>query len=115
MKTIIALLSTGKGTWTEVINILKSEEWDKIFIVTNDFGKDKFSFPNMELIICDFNKPINEIRDSITEKLKGIPETEIAVNISSGTGKEHTALISAILKAGLGPRFVYYEELLREA
>lgn len=115
MKTIIALLSTGKGTWTEVLNILKSEEWDKIFIVTNDFGKEKFSFPNTEFIICDFNNSIKEIRNSITEKLKGIPETEVAINISSGTGKEHTALISAVLKAGLGPRLVYYDEVLKEA
>jgi len=115
MKVIIALLSTGKGTWTEVINILKSEEWNKIFIITNDFGKEKFSFPNVEFIICDFNNSIDEIRASITEKLKGIPETEVAVNISSGTGKEHTALISAVLKAGLGPRLVYHDEVLREA
>ena len=40
MKTLIALISTGKGTWGHVGRLI-SEDWDKIIIVTNDFGRRK--------------------------------------------------------------------------
>ena len=36
---LIALLSTGKGTWEQVAGLIKQGEWDNIIILGNDFAK----------------------------------------------------------------------------
>ena len=46
-------------------------------------------------------KALNE--GGLSEKIVG---TEVALNMISGTGKEHMALLSAVLKSGLGVRIV---------
>ena len=50
---------------------------------------------------------LKELRNAIGQGLKDkISDTEVAVNVISGTGKEHMAIISAILKMGLGIRLI---------
>jgi hypothetical protein len=112
MTSLIACLSTGKGTWVEVISLIKCHEWDKIFIITNDFGKEHFHIDKpVEIIIIDSAKPIPYLVEDIRRMLFGkINDLEVAVNIVSGSGKEHMALISAILKLGLAIRYVYSEK-----
>ena len=41
MTELIAFLSTGKGTWANVSGLIKGESWDKVYLLTNDFGKEK--------------------------------------------------------------------------
>lgn len=108
MKILIACLSTGKGTWGHVNKIIQDGNFDRIILLTNDYGKENFTKnEKTELIPLNFNIGIKELRDEIKNILKEkIKEPEIAVNIVSGTGKEHTALISALLKLGLGMRFM---------
>lgn len=104
---LIAILSSGKGTWGHVSRLIQDGEWEKVFLITNEFGKENFSTEKPhEFILVDMRQGLEELRNQITESLKGkIQDTEVAVNIVSGTGKEHIALISAILKLGLGLRF----------
>ena len=111
MTTLIALLSTGKGTWSEVMKLMNQADFEKIILVTNNFGKERFSHSKpFELIVVDFNQPIKHlievIRKSLSEKIDNPLATEVALNLSSGNGKEHMALLSAVLKAGLGLRLV---------
>jgi len=50
---------------------------------------------------------LEEMRDSVIAGLKGkIKGTEVAINLVSGIGKEHMAIISAVLKLGVGVRFM---------
>ena len=37
---LIALLSTGKGTWGQVSGLMTHGEWDKIILLGSDFSKD---------------------------------------------------------------------------
>ncbi len=107
MTSLIACLSTGKGTWGHVSRIIEDEKWDKVFLITNEFGKENFQqTKNTELIIIDSNKGLKELQKDIIEQLKDKVEGEVALNIVSGTGKEHMALLSALLKLGLGIRFI---------
>ena len=47
-----------------------------------------------------------EMKEEIQKKLKGkIKGTEVALSIASGEGKEHMALISALLNLPVGIRF----------
>lgn len=111
MTTLIASLSTGKGTWMKVIEILKLQNWERIFLITNDFGKEKFTFDReIEFIVINDRANAKEMMQEIQNKLKGkISDFEIAVNIDSGTGKEHMAIISALIQLGLSIRFVTAE------
>ena len=109
MTQLIACLSTGKGTWKEVTSLINSENWDSIFLITNDFGKEKFTSMSKktEMIVFNFDQDLKQLRDEIKLKLKPkIRGTEVAVNFVSGSGKEHMALVSALLQLGVGIRFV---------
>ncbi|MBD3203064.1 hypothetical protein GF327_02120 [Candidatus Woesearchaeota archaeon] len=112
MTYLIACLSTGKGTWGHVSRLIKSEDWEKVFLITNEFGKERFS-PDKDtrLVLVPNKLHINKMVELIKEQLKNqIDDTQVAVNFVSGTGKEHMALVSALLKMGLALRFVYMDD-----
>ena len=103
---LIALLSTGKGTWAQVAGLMKQGEWDNIIIIGSDFAREFENDKKFEFIQANLNNRLVEIRDEIKEKLKGkIQGTEVALSIASGDGKEHMALISALLSIPAGIRF----------
>ncbi|MGV8162609.1 MAG: hypothetical protein ACP5N2_04730 [Candidatus Nanoarchaeia archaeon] len=108
MTCLIACLTTGKGTWSTVNDLMNSEAWEKTFLITNDFGKEKFTSKKpFEFIMINPDSSLQEIKNNITLQLKGkIKDLEVAVNLSSGSGKEHMALLSAILSLGYGLRIV---------
>ncbi|MBI4153225.1 hypothetical protein HY497_01765 [Candidatus Woesearchaeota archaeon] len=106
MTEIIAVLGSGKGTWAEVAALIKSKPWERVFLVTDDFGKEKFT-ADAEFIVIDARRSILELRDEIHQKLSGkIKGLEIALNMSSGSGKEHMALVGALMRLGVGFRIV---------
>jgi hypothetical protein len=94
------------------LRLIKEESWGNVFLITNEFGKEKFKAEdNVQLIVVDFKKPVFELIKDIKEQLKGrIKGMEVAVNLISGTGKEHMAIMSALLKLGLAIRFVAISE-----
>ncbi|MEM4244693.1 MAG: hypothetical protein QW404_02730 [Candidatus Nanoarchaeia archaeon] len=106
MAELIACLSTGKGTWGHVSRIIQESDWEKVILITNEFGKENFTSEKpTEIIVIDSNKGIKEIRDELVEKLRGqIKGLEVGLNIISGSGKEHMAIIGALLKLGVGIR-----------
>ncbi len=107
MTSLVACLGAWKGTWAEVRKLIESESWDKVFLITNSFGKERFAAANAEFIIVDDFQPPQAIAAVIISQLKGkILDTEVALNISSGTGNVHMAILSALLKLGLGIRLV---------
>lgn len=104
---LVALLSSGKGTWAQVSGLIKYGEWDKIILIGGDFAKDFTSEKNFEFIKVDLDKKLIELKKDILSKLKGkIDGTEVALSIASGDGKEHMSLISALLSMPTGIRFV---------
>jgi len=103
---LIALLSSGKGTWGQVAGLIKQGEWDNIILVGNDFAK-KFTCEKKHEFIEIQDNNIKEMKKEILEKLKNrIKGTEVALSIASGIGKEHMAVISALLSIPVGIRFV---------
>src|SRR3989338_3755831 len=108
MTELIACLSTGKGTWGHVSRMIQDGNYDRIFLITNDYGKENFSKDDKtELIALNLNQGLKELRDEIMNNLKGkIKDPEVGVNVISGTGREHMALVAALLKLGVGFRLV---------
>ncbi len=109
MPTLLACLSTGKGTWSEVTKIMQSQPWTKIFLITNQFGKDNFTVKdqNTSLIVVDPSQETSLLVEQIRKELNGkISDFEIALNFCSGSGKEHLALMEAVLELGLNFRLI---------
>ena len=108
MTSLIACLLSGKGTWAHVSKLIEEQEWDSIFLITNEFGVKNFQpKKKVNYILIDSNKFLSEIVKDIKSQLEGkINDLEVAVNLISGTGKEHMALISALTKLGLGIRLI---------
>ncbi len=105
----MAFLSTGKGTWGHVSRLMNDDKWEKVFLLTNEYGENNFQPDKecVELIRVDEYKGIRELEEEILEKLKErIKSTEVAVNFVSGSGREHMALIGALIKLGVGFRLV---------
>ena len=108
MTCLIACVSSGKGTWGHVQRLINEQEWEKVFLITDEFGKENFECEKQaECILIDSKKFLPELTENIRKALDGkIKDTEVAVNFISGNGKEHMALLSALLKLGLGIRLM---------
>jgi len=108
---LIAILSSGKGTWTDVLNLIQGD-WDQVYLLCSDFAYKTVDINQkniLKLMISEENPQeyIKKLSDLFKIKLKS--EFDVALNISSGSGMEHMIVMSSILKAGVGVRFVYSE------
>ena len=117
MTDLIACLSLGKGTWTEVLNLANSGNFENIYLITNTLVKEKINkakFKNPEkikFIVIDEKMDVENISDEIHKNLEGrIKDLEVALNLNSGIGKEHMAIISAVLRLGIGIRQVVWKQ-----
>ncbi len=109
MAELVALLSKDEGTWPQVSGIIKNGEWESIILIGNEFA-EKFQIPSGKEKDCIFiemkSSRLVDLKQELQEKLQGkIKGTEVALSIASGDGKEHMALISALLNVPVGVRF----------
>ncbi len=107
MTDLVCCITSQKGIFEHVKKVIEDIEWQNIYIFTaEDISSNSFS-KNTNIIKLDMKKTISELSSNIQEQLKGkLNDLEVAVNIVAGSGKEHTALMSAILKLGFGIRLV---------
>ena len=104
---LVALLSTGKGTWGQVAGLMQKGEWEKIIVVGPAFASE-FQAQGIpfDFIEFDSSKPLIQLKKEFSKKLKGkFDGLEVALSIASGNGKEHMALQSALLSLPVGVRF----------
>jgi hypothetical protein len=102
---LVAWIGLGKGSWGQVAGVINRGEWDSITLVGDEFGK-KFSIQKDFEFIEVKSPGIVELKEELLKKLNGkFKGTEVALSIASGEGKEHMALISALLNLPVGIRF----------
>ncbi len=107
MTDLVACLSTGKGSWIEVAKLINNHDWKNIFLITNDFGKEKFSSQKeVKFILIDVNKGTESMKKCIQEALQGKISGDVAINMVSGSGLEHMAMLVGLMNLGVGIRFV---------
>jgi ERCC4-related helicase len=103
---LLALLSSGEGTWGQVAGLIKFGEWDRIIVVGDEDAKKFSAEKKFDFVKIDLSKKLKELKEEFGKKLKGkFDGTEVALSIASGDGKEHMALISALLNLPVGIRF----------
>jgi len=107
---LVALLSSGKGTWGQVSGLMKKGEWEKIILFGPDYARE-FNVDGVAFDFIEYNpeKSITSLKEEFLKKLKEKLGSgflnEVALSLASGSGKEHMALISALLSVPVGVRF----------
>ena len=107
---LVAYVGADKENWGQVTALINRFECEKIILITS---KEASEFPvtsKCEKIIVDSTKPLISLRDDLLLKLrqKNIGDFEVAVSIASGNGKEHMAVISALLNLPVGIKLVIF-------
>lgn len=108
MTVLVASVGVGKGTWMHVAKLIKDSDWEHIYLIGNKFGKENFKIekPNTTYILINEIQHIPEMTETIKKELDGKIFGDAAVNLVSGEGKEHMAVLSALLKVGAGIRLI---------
>lgn len=94
------------------MKILSATAWSRAFLITDQFGKEHFT-PNLftELVLVDLTADASQIKEAIRKSLDGkISDFEVALNLASGSGKEHMALLEAVMELGLNFRIVTVDQ-----
>lgn len=103
---LVALLSSDKENWGQISGLIKYGDWEKIIILGNSTAKNFVVEKKTEFIEIDLEKRLIDLKNEFLKKLKGkIDGTEVALSIASGNGKEHMALVSALINLPVGIRF----------
>lgn len=95
MSDLICSLSRGKGSWGHITRLINDHNWDSISLITNDWCKQNFA-PAKEVnwILINRNMGFDLMVNTIA---KDLPESKnVILNLISGDGKEHMALLKAI-------------------
>lgn len=108
MTDLVVCLTTGKGSFAIVGKLIRETEWTNIFVITNPFGYEKFTCDKkINKILINPDGPIPDMKKMIRESLKGkMNDFEVALNLSSGMGPEHMAILAAIIESGLSFRLI---------
>ena len=115
MAHLIACIGSEKDTWNDVDKILGSGLFDKIYLIADNSVKDYSKHdasPEATIVRLDFSKASEDLVPELYVILKKyfmqgkVQDLDMAVNIRSGTGKEHAVVISTLMKLGYGIRLV---------
>ncbi|MEI6850237.1 MAG: hypothetical protein WCK29_04320 [archaeon] len=106
---LVAFLGSDKESWGQVSALINKGKWDKVIIVKDKEG-DESPFDLSDIAKVNTKQPITLLKNEIMEKIKPFlaGDFEVALSIASGNGKEHMALISALLSIPVGIRLVAY-------
>jgi len=106
---LVAFLGDDKSTWGQVTGLINNEDWEKIILIKSKSATTYLSPKKTDSIIIDSSKPLTELVDDLLKELKGkFSGFEAHLSIASGNGKEHMALISALMKVPVGIRLVVF-------
>ena len=106
---LVAFLGEDKENWGQITALINRGEWEKIIVVKNKKTGEFASGKKIEIVNIDTTKPLLEVKADLMDKLKNmLGELEVSLSIASGTGKEHMALISALLSIPVGIRLVVF-------
>lgn len=102
---LVAWIGSGKGSWGQIAGVINRGDWETITLIGDSFGRKFATEKDFEFIEVK-SLGLIELKDDLLRRLKGkFRGTEVALSIASGEGKEHMALISALLSLPVGIRF----------
>lgn len=108
---LVAYLGEDKETYGQISALInRMEELDQILLVKDKSLENPFASDKVVAIDVDKSKDLLTFKQTIQEKLKAelSTEMEVALSIASGNGKEHMAVISALLSIPVGIKLVAF-------
>jgi|TARA_Y100000296_G_scaffold48369_1_gene55406 hypothetical protein len=106
---LVAILGEDKENWGQVTGLINNKDWEKIILIKTKSATSYLSPKKADSIIIDSSKPLTEMIDFLLKELKGkFLGFEAHLSMASGNGKEHMALISALMKVPLGVRLAAF-------
>ncbi len=106
---LVAFMGDDKENWGQVNGLINRGDWEKIILVKSKSSEDYDSPKEADIVIVDTSKPLMELKEDMVNKLrKKFQGFDVNVSIASGTGKDHMALISALLSIPVGIRLVVF-------
>jgi len=106
---LVAFLGNDKENWGQVTGLINRGDWEKIILVKSKSSEDYEPAKATEIIKVDTSRPLTELKQDIINKLQNkFQGFDVHLSIASGTGKEHMALISALLSIPVGLRLVVF-------
>ena len=89
---------------------MNSYEWSRIILVGEDFTA-KFSHEKkFDFVLVNESLSVRDISNIIDSGLGNLGFDDVAVNLVSGSGILHMAILIAVLRKGCGLRFVTVDE-----
>lgn len=107
---LVCFQGSDKESWPQLNALIKKGEWDRVLILKDKNAEEFAIQENCKVIPIDCNTTLSNLKENITQKLKSIigKDFEVALSLASGKGKEHMALLSALLSIPVGVRLVAY-------
>ncbi len=107
---LVAFIGKDPATYGQISALINRMENEEILLVKDKSTQLPFSNPNCKSIDVDSSKDLSSFRNDIQEKLKPHlkDDFEVALSLASGNGKEHMALISALLTIPVGIKLTAY-------
>lgn len=107
---LVCYQGVDKENLKQINAIINRGTWDKILILKNKNAESYEFKDKCEILEINSELTLTELKKEIMEKLKPKlgKEFEVALSIASGNGKEHIALISALLGIPVGIRLVAF-------
>lgn len=101
---LVAFLGNDKENYGQVTALINRMECEKIILVKDKETSAPFNKKNISLVDIDTKKDLLTFKTQLKEKLSKElgNDLEVALSIASGTGKDHMALISALLSIPVG-------------
>ncbi|MEI6731964.1 MAG: hypothetical protein WCK90_04775 [archaeon] len=109
---LVAFVGLDRESWGQISGLVNRIEADRIVLVINKAVVDFPELERCEKVFVDSSMPLMQLRDDIKSKLnsKLSGEFEVALSIASGTGKEHMALVSALLAIPVGIKIAVFTQ-----
>jgi len=107
---LVCFQGLDKENYLQLNALIKRCQWEKIAIVKNKEAESLSSPENVKVFEVNSKSPITELKEEIMQKLKTAigKDFEVYLSLASGNGKEHMALISALLSIPVGIRLVVF-------
>jgi len=107
---LVAFVGKEKENWGQITALINHSEAEKIILIQDKTADPFPSNHKCKTFHIDSTKPLTQLTLELKEKLKTelSSDFEVALSIASGTGKDHMALVSALLSVPVGIKLVAY-------
>ncbi len=106
----VACVGTDEHNWGQITALLNRLEYETAVLVVDAMASGYPTNDKCTIVKVDMGQPLLLLQKEIQDKLKKTigGEFEVALSLASGTGKEHMAVLSALLNLPVGVKLVVY-------